>query len=74
MIKTLRDFRAALDKMLEERGYGAKGHIQADTGVDDISVSSPTASDTKDEISMGVIFIPPRSGDKRGKNRANNLF
>ena len=74
MIKTLRDFREALDKMMEERGYGAKRHIQADTGADDILVSSPTASDTKGEISMGVIFIPPRSGDKRGKNRANNLF
>ena len=71
MIKTLRDFREALDKMMEERGYGTKGHIQADTGADDILVSSPTASDTKGEISMGVVFIPPRSG---GKNRANNLF
>ena len=71
MIKTLRDFREALDKMMEERGYGAKGHIQEDTGADDILVSSPTAPDTKGEISMVVIFIPPRSGDK---NRANNLF
>ena len=71
MIKTLRDFREALDKMMEERGYGAKGHTQADTGTDDISVSSPTAPDTKGEISMEVIFIPPRSG---GKNRENNLF
>ena len=71
MIKTLRDFREALDKMMEERGYGAKGHIQADTGADDILVSSPTAPDTKGEISIGAIFIPPRSGDK---NRENKLF
>ena len=71
MIKTVRDFREALDKMMEERGHGAKGHIQEDTGTDDISVSSPTAPDTKGEISMEVIFIPPRSG---GKNRENNLF
>ena len=71
MIKTLRDFREALDKMMEERGYGAKGHIQEHIGTDDILISSPTAPDTKGEISMEVIFIPPRS---RGKNRANNLF
>ena len=71
MIKTLRGFREALDKMMEERGYEAKRHIQADTGADVILVSSPTAPDTKGEISMGVIFIPSRSGDK---NEANNLF
>ena len=71
MIKTLRDFREALDKMMEERGYGAKGHIQADTGADDILVSSPAAPDPRGEISMGVIFIPLRSGDE---NRVNNLF
>ena len=67
MIKTLRDFREALDKMMEERGYGAKGHIQEHTGTDDILVSLPAAPDTVVEISMGVIFIPPRSGDKRGQ-------
>ena len=71
MIKTLRDFREALDKMMEERGYGTKGHIQADIGTDDILVSSPAAPDTGGEISMGVIVIPPRSG---GKNRASYLF
>ena len=63
MIKTLRDFREALDKMMEERGYGTKGHVQADTGMDDISVSSP---DPEGEISIEVIFVPPRSGKKRG--------
>ena len=62
MIKTLRDFREALDKMMEERGYGIKRHIQADTGTDDILVSSPAAPDKG-----GAIFIPPRSGDKRGE-------
>ena len=67
MIKTLRDFREALDKMMEERVYGTKGHIQADTGTDDILISSPAAPDTGGEISMGVIFIPPMSGDKRGQ-------
>ena len=67
MIKTLRDFREALDKMMEEWGYGTKGHIQEDTGTDDILISSPAAPDTVSEISMGVIFIPPRSGDKRGQ-------
>ena len=72
MIKTLRDFREALDKMMEERGYGAKGHIQADTGADDISVSSPATSATVGEISVGAIFIPPRSENKGGKNKANN--
>ena len=66
MIKTLRDFREALDKMMEERGYGAKGHIQEHTGRDDILVSLPAAPDTVGEISMKVIFVPPRSGDKRG--------
>ena len=65
MIKTLRDFREALDNMMEERGYGTKGHIQEDTGTDDILISSAAAYDTGREISMGVIFIPPRSGDKR---------
>ena len=64
MIKTLRDFREALDKMMEERGYGAKGHIQEDTGTDDILISSAAAPDTVGEISMGVIFIPARSGNK----------
>ena len=74
MIKTLRDFREALDKMMEELVYKKSGHIQADTGADDILVSSPAAPDTGGEISMRVILIPPRSGDKRGKNRANNFF
>ena len=67
MIKTLRDFREALDKMMEERGYGTKGHIQEQTGTDDILVSSPAAPDTVVEISIEAIFIPPRSGDKRGQ-------
>ena len=67
MIKTLRDFREALDKMMEERGYKKSGHIQADTGADDILVNSPAAPDTVGEISMKVIFVPPRSGDKRGR-------
>jgi hypothetical protein len=66
MIKTLRDFRKALDKMMEERGYGTKGHVQADTGTDDILVSSPAASDPEGEISVEAIFIPPRSGKRRG--------
>ena len=67
MIKTLRDFREALDKMMEEWGYGTKGHIQEDTGTDDILISSPAAPDKGGEISMGVIFIPPRSADKSGQ-------
>ena len=67
MIKTLRDFREALDKMMEERGYKKSGHIQADTGTDDILVSLPAAPDTVGEISVGAIFVPPRSGDKRGQ-------
>ena len=67
MIKTLRDFREALDKMMEERGYGTKGHIQEHTGTDDILVRSPAAPDKRGEISMKVIFVPPRSGDKRGQ-------
>ena len=66
MIKTLRDFREALDKMMEERGYRIKRHIQRDTGTDDILISSPAAPDKRGEISMKVIFVPPRSGDKRG--------
>ena len=67
MIKTLRDFREALDKMMEERVYGTKGHIQADVGTNDILVSSPAAPDTGGAISIGAIFIPPRSGDERGE-------
>ena len=67
MIKTLRDFREVLDKMMEERGYKKSGHIQEHTGTDDILVSSPAAPDKGGEISMGVIFIPPGSGDKRGQ-------
>ena len=67
MIKTLRDFRKALDKMIEEWGYGTEGHIQEDTGPDDILISSPAAPYTGSEISMKVIFVPPRSGDKRGQ-------
>ena len=67
MIKTLRDFREALDKMMEERGYGTKRDIQADTRSDDILISSAAAPDTVGEISVGAIFIPPRSGDKRGQ-------
>ena len=66
MIKTLRDFREALDKMMEERGYKKSGHVQEHTGTDDILVRSPAAPDKRGEISMGAIFIPPRSGDKRG--------
>ena len=66
MIKTLRDFREALDKMMEERGYKKSGHIQEHTGTDDILVSSPAAPDKRGEISVGAIFIPPRSWDKRG--------
>ena len=64
MIKTLRDFREALDKMMVERGYGTKGHIQEHTGTDDILVISPAAPDKGSEISMGAIFIPARSGNK----------
>ena len=67
MIKTLRDFREALDKMMEERGYKKSGHIQEHIGTDDILVSSPAAPDKRGEISMKVIFVPPRSGDKRGQ-------
>ena len=67
MIKTPRDFREALDKMMEELGYKKSGHIQADTGADDILVSSPAAPDTVVEISIEAIFIPPRSGDKGGQ-------
>ena len=65
MIKTLRDFREALDKMMEERGYKKNGHIQEHIGTDDILISSAASPDTVSEISMGVIFIPPMSGDKR---------
>ena len=67
MIKTLRDFREALDNMMEEWGYGTEGHIQEDTGTDDILISLPAAPDKRGEISMKVIFVPPRSGDKRGQ-------
>ena len=67
MIKTLRDFREALDNMMEERAYKKSGNIQEHTGTDDILVSSLAAPDTGGEISMGVIFIPPMSGDKRGQ-------
>ena len=67
MIKTLRDFREALDKMMEERGYKKGGHIQEHTGTDDILISSPAAPDTVVEISIEAIFIPPRSGDKGGQ-------
>ena len=67
MIKTLRDFREALDKMMVERGYGIKGHMQEHTGPDDISASSPDTPDKDGAISIGAIFIPPRSGDKRGQ-------
>ena len=67
MIKTLRDFREALDNMMEERGYRIKRHIQADTGTDDILVSSLAAPDKGGAISIGAIFIPTRSGDKRGQ-------
>ena len=67
MIKTLRDFREALDKMIEERGYKKRKHIQEDTGPDDILISSAAASDTVVEISIEAIFIPPGSGDKGGQ-------
>ena len=67
MIKTLRDFREALDKMMEERGYGTKGRIQEHTGTDDISISSPATPDKDVEISIEAIFIPQRSGDKGGQ-------
>ena len=66
MIKTLRDFREALDKMMEERGYKKSGHIQEHTGTDDILVSLPAAPDKGGAISIGAIFIPPRSGNKGG--------
>jgi len=66
MIKTLRDFREALDKMMEERGYKKSGHIQEHIGTDAILVSSPDASATLGEISIGAIFIPHRSGNKGG--------
>ena len=67
MIKTLRDFREALDKMIEERGYKKRKHIQDDTGPDDILISPPAVPYTGGEISIEAIFIPPRSGDKRGQ-------
>ena len=67
MIKTLRDFREALDKMMEERAYKKNGHIQEHTGTDDILISSPAAPDTVVEISIEAIFIPPRSGEKGGQ-------
>ena len=67
MIKTLRDFREALDKMMEERGYKKNGQIQEHTGTDDILISSPAAPDTVVEISIEAIFIPPRSGEKGGQ-------
>ena len=67
MIKTLRDFREALDKMMEELVYGTKGHIQADAGQNDILISSPNTPDLRGEISMGVIFIPSRNGDAMGE-------
>ena len=66
MIKTLRDFREALDNMMEERGYKKSGHVQEHTGTDDILVRSSAAPDKRGEISMGVILVPPRSRDKRG--------
>ena len=67
MIKTLRDFREALDKMMEERGYKKSGHIQEHTGTDDILVSSLATPDTVVEISIEAIFIRPRSGEKGGQ-------
>ena len=67
MIKTLRDFREALDKMIEERGYKKRKHIQEDTGPDDILISSPAAPDKGGAISIEAIFIPPRGWDKRGQ-------
>ena len=66
MIKTLRDFREALDKMMEERGYKKGGHIQEHIGTDVILVSSPAAPDTVVEISIEAIFIRPGSRDKSG--------
>ena len=66
MIKTFRDFRKALDKMIEERRYKKSGHIQADIGTADILVISPAAPDKGGAISIGAIFIPPRSGNKGG--------
>ena len=71
MIKTLRDFRQALDKMMLERGYGTKSHIQEHTGTNDILVSSPDAPDTRGEISIGAIFVPHRRG---AKDRTSNFF
>ena len=65
MIKTLGDFQEALDKMMEERGYKKRKHIQLDRYVFVISDSSPAAPDTVGEISMEVILVPPRSEDKR---------
>ena len=67
MIKTLRDFREALDNMMEEWGYGTEGHIQEDTGTDDILISSAAAPDKGGAISIEAIFIPPGSGDKGGQ-------
>ena len=67
MIKTLRDFREALDNMMEGSGYKKNGHMQEDTGTDDILISSAAASDTVVEISIEAIFIPQRSGDKGGQ-------
>ena len=67
MIKTLRDFREALDNMMEERGYKKSGHIQEHIGTDDILISSAPAPDKGGAISIGAIFIPPRSGDKGGQ-------
>ena len=67
MIKTLKDFREGLDKMMEGRGYKKSGHIQEHTGTDDILVSLPAAPDKGGAISIGAIFIPPRSGDARGE-------
>ena len=63
MIKTLGDFREALDKMMEDK---KSGHIWERTGTDDILVRSPAAPDTWGEISIGAILVPPRSKDKRG--------
>ena len=63
MIKTLGDFREALDKMMEDK---KSGHIWERTGTDDILVSSPATPDTRGETSIGAILVPPRSKDKRG--------
>ena len=67
MIKTLRDFREALDKIMQERGNKKSGHIPEPPRTDDILVSSPDASATLGEISIGAIFVAPRSRDKRGQ-------